>query len=202
MCPRTKDKGAFHRRVWISWPHEGPSASQAMLFHINLHWVTTVLSYSTVKSSYGDKISADARKSNMCRITFQYHGIPDYDAVQFEVYVLTIRKKGWFKFTWYTRVQPSSHLPQIMARRKYHDRKKLNLNLYKGQITEISVVSWPTKYTLYKSKLHLFLSFCMFRPQLVKLRVKILNINLVSFKNFKSILKINKIKWKYFNKIQ
>jgi hypothetical protein len=24
---------------------------------------------------------------------FQYHGIPDYDAVQFEVYVLKIRRK-------------------------------------------------------------------------------------------------------------
>jgi hypothetical protein len=29
----------------------------------------------------------------MRTIMFQYHGIPDYDAVQFEVYVLTIRRK-------------------------------------------------------------------------------------------------------------
>ena len=49
-------------------------------------------------------------------------------------------------------------------------------------------MSWPAKYTIYKSKLYLFFSFCMFRPQLVKLRVKIPNINLARFKNFKSIL--------------
>ena len=54
---------------------------------------------------------------------------------------------------------------------------KLNLNLYKGQINEISVVL-----------LYLFFSFCMFRLQLVKFRVKILNINLGRFKYFKSIL--------------
>ena len=51
-------------------------------------------------------------------------------------------EEGWFKSTWYTRVPPGSYLPQIMASsRKYHDRMKLNLNLYKGEITEISVVS-------------------------------------------------------------
>ena len=59
-------------------------------------------------------------------------------------------EEGWFKSTWYTRVPPGSYLQQIMASsRKYHDRMKLNLNLYKGQIPEISVVSWPTKDKLY-----------------------------------------------------
>ena len=106
----TKDKGAFHRRVWISWPPEGPSASQAIVCHI----ILTQGNYSPFVQYCQELV----RWQNICRSSEKQHAqnyvsISRYSWLRRRT-VWSIRtnnsEERWFKSTWYTRVDCVSNV--------------------------------------------------------------------------------------------
>jgi len=103
MWFRTKDKWNLHRRVWISWPPKGPSASQAMLCHIIITQGNCSTFVEYCQSSYGVKTCRRSEKQH----AHNYDSTSRYSWLWHRA-VWSIRnnnsEKRWFKYTWYARV--------------------------------------------------------------------------------------------------